>query len=306
MSNVTSTQNLYKQTQPVWNMTINGYPLLPKEFSKWIPTKHIDTWDWKVNQINTIGIPGEVAEQENAPIASFGDYGSKVFIPRKYMLGIQITEEAIKFNLYKEDCPKIVEQFKRSFQTREEILAASIINNGWNPQYTGLDGQELFSPTHYVSNGDSFANTFDHGAPMQEDILESMITMMRRFLDTSGQPIRDSECEQLIASVEMEWQIIRLTQSYLSPGTGNNAINSLKFLNVIKDYSLSHFVSPIYFAMRTNQPGVIKIINDELSLNYSANTINQVITSICSYRLGFFFFDPRSMVGATQPLTSAA
>jgi hypothetical protein len=307
MANIVSTQSIFRETQFVWNTVIGGYKFLPKEYASYIDTLNIDTYDYKVSQVTNIGMPSEVSEGENAPVASFQDYGAKIYRPKKYMLSVQITKEAMDFNLYKQDCPRLVEQFKRGFRNRDNQQSVQFLNNGWsvNPAYTGMDGQALFSPNHTVQNG-SFANAFDYGTPLQENVLEAMITMMRRMLDTVGDPIDDCRAKTIIAPVDMQFQLVRLLQSFLRPGTGNNDINAIKFLDLLQDYTLSHYLSPTYFMIRTTHPGAMRVVNQELTNTYMNNPQNEVITSISSTRYIFFCYEPRAFVGAFQPLNAPA
>jgi hypothetical protein len=253
----------------------------------------------------TFGLPQQVAEGNNYPTTTFNDLGNMIIKPVKFGLSLQVTREALMFNLYKEQCPKIIQQFNDVFKTRENMNAAKIINNGWNPNFPVIDGQPLFSTEHTVQNG-SFANTFDLFTPIQENTLEAMVTMSRSFLNTAGLILEDAGAEKIIVPFQSEFQLNRVLKSYLRPGTANNDINSLKYMGYLNNIIGSKFVSATNFAIRTDTAGAVKIENMKLSLQYTANIQNDTLTAVAGQMYQFACWDPRCFVGARQPLNQRA
>ena len=301
MAVVVSTGNAPELLQTLFNRTINGYPGEQKEWQSWVEELNIDRYDWKVLELATIGLPEEIGELENLPTTSYNTYATKVIRPVKYGLAIQISYEAIRFNKYQADAPQLMRQFKEVFRLRENIQAASIINEGWNPAYPMLSGQPLFSPKQLVRGG-SFANTFQPLVTLNTTTMEALAVMASRFLNTVGQPISTPEFETLIIPPELQFQAKVVLDSYLNPSNATNAINAFRSLNILKNVSINKFINPKYFAIRTSIPGAIKVTNMPLQTQDTEMVQNQSYFMAASTMYFFACYQTRAFLGAEQPL----
>ena len=301
MSQTVSTAEIWKLTQPLWKRVQANYKITPKEFSAFVDVMKVETADVKTNQMKMFGVAPQVAQGRTVPSQIYSDYGSKIFYVEKYGMLCNITREAIKDNLYKNEAPRLAEAFRISFMERENIQAAGMINNALSTSALAWDGLPLWSANRPTA-GNSWQNTFSEGVPLTETALEAMITMMRRFLDPAGVKITNIEAEKLVVPVEMEFQAVRLLQSYLRPGTANNDLNAIKNLGILKDYALSHYINPAYFFIRTSQQGMYQFLREELDMNTTPNLTKDTIAVVAFMRYVFGFDDARSVVGAYQPL----
>lgn len=305
MSQTVSTAEIQRLTQPLWKNVQAGYRAAKKEFSDFVQRLDVDTADVKTNQLRMFGVAPQVAQGQAFPSRTYADYGSKIFYIVKYGMLCNITREAIKDNLYKNEAPRLTESFRRSFIERENIEAAGMINNALNTSSLAWDGLPLWSASRPTA-GDTWQNTFAEGVPLSETVLEAMITMMRRFLDPAGVKITDIRPEKLVVPVEMAFQADRLLNSYLRPGTANNDINSIHHQELLKDVVISHYINPAYFFIRTSNPGLYQFMREDMEMNSTPNYSKDTIAVVAFMRYVFGFDDARSVVGAYQPLNMPA
>lgn len=301
MSQTVSTAEIQRLTQPLWKKVQAGYRATRKEFMDFVDIMHVETADVKTNQLKMFGVAPQVAQGQAFPSRIYSDYGSKIFYILKYGMLCNITREAIKDNLYKNEAPRLSESFRRSFLERENIEAAGMLNNALSTVSLAWDGLPLWAPSRPTA-GDSWQNTFSEGVPLQETALEAMIIMMRRFLDPAGVKITDIRPEKLVVPVEMAFQADRLLNSYLRPGTANNDINSIKHQELLKDVVISHYLNPAYFFIRTSNPGLYQFLREDMEMNSTPNFSKDTIAVIAFMRYVFGFDDARCTVGAYQPL----
>lgn len=301
MATVT-TADVFRLTQPNYHTVQAGYNTTRKEYEDFFDIEEVSTADVKTIQEKMFGVAPLVRQGQVIPSTMYSDYGTKTFYINKYALRCQITREAIQDNLYVKEAPRLSQSFARSFAERENIEAAGIINSGFTP---GLDptwdGTQLFNSAHPVDGG-SWANTFSEGVPLNETTIEAMITMARRVLDPAGVRVTDIRPEKLVVPVEMNFQAVRILQSYLRSGTGNNDINATKHLNLLSEIVLSNYISPAYFFIRTSNPGLKKFSREDMIMNSTPNYDVDEIAIVAMIRYVFGVDDARCAVGGIQPL----
>ena len=136
-----------------------------------------------------------------------------------------ISNEAMSDNLYKDQFPKGALALKDSIAEAENIEGFNILNNGFNANYTGGDGQPLFSQYHPTGVG-VYSNTFSTGASLSQSSLQNAITQVKQFRSASGN--RDPEMvKRLIVPTELMWTAKKLLRSHDAPDTANRAINTV-------------------------------------------------------------------------------
>jgi hypothetical protein len=301
MATVT-TAEVFRLTQPNYHTVQAGYNTTKKEYEEFFDIEDVETADVKTIQEKMFGVAPLVRQGQVIPSTSYSDYGAKTFYINKYALQCQITREAIQDNLYVKEAPRLSQSFARSFAERENIEAADVIQKGFTPGADPTwDGGPLFNYSH-PADGGSWANTFAEGVPLNETTIEAMITMCRRMLDPAGVRITDIRPEKLVVPVEMDFQAVRILQSYLRPGTGNHDINAIKHTKILSEIVLSHYISPAYFFIRTSNPGLKKFSREEMLMNSTPNYQVDEIAIIAMIRYIFGVDDPRCAVGAQQPL----
>ncbi len=86
-------------------------------------------------------------------------------------LAFSITEEAIEDNLYDRLASRYTKALARSMANAKQVKAANVLNNGFDSNFTGGDGVELFSTAHPIVAG-TFKNELSTAADLNETSLE--------------------------------------------------------------------------------------------------------------------------------------
>src|SRR5512135_3000062 len=73
-------------------------------------------------------------------------------------LGFSLTEEAVEDNLYDSLSARYTKALARAMAYTKEVKGANVLNNGFNSNYPGGDGKELFSNAHPLVNGSTLSN----------------------------------------------------------------------------------------------------------------------------------------------------
>jgi hypothetical protein len=142
-----------------------------------------------------------------------------------YALGFAITEEAIEDNLYIPVAGRYTKALARSMAHTQEIVAASILNNGFTSGLGG-DGVVLFSTAHPLVNGGTNSNRPTTPVDLNETALDAARIQIAKWTDERGLLIQ-AQPTKMIIPVEYAWTADRLLKTVLRPGTSNNDINSI-------------------------------------------------------------------------------
>lgn len=215
-------------------------------------------------------------------------------------LGYAITRKAIDDNLYQSAFMPTNLGLNKSFSEFWEVEAAGIFNNAnvYDPNLGG-DGQPLLSTAHPYDLG-TWANT----TTVQMDLNEASLTtgqksIRKNFVDEAGLKVR-ARAQMLAIPVDLEDVAIRLTQTELRPGTGNNDVNVVNRLSggIPKGYAVfDYFTSPRAWYLKTDIEGLIHLqrVAYETDMFCDFATDNLLVKGY--ERGGFFFNDPRAIWG---------
>ena len=107
------------------------------------------------------GFSAAPVKNEGAAIAY--DNGQEAFTARynheTIALGFSLTEEAIEDNLYDSLSSRYTKALARAMSYTKQVKGAAVLNNGFNANYVGGDGQALFSTAHPLVSGPNLSNT---------------------------------------------------------------------------------------------------------------------------------------------------
>lgn len=141
-------------------------------------------------------------------------------------LGMNVTMEAIKDNLYPEIFQK-AKQLAFSMYQAKQILGAGIFNSGYDATVTYADGQPLFSTAHVRKGGGTYSNRLAAGVDLSEAAIDSINSAVRRNRNERGL-IAPLMLDKLVVPPELASQAERITKSQLQPATANNAVNAVR------------------------------------------------------------------------------
>jgi len=180
------------------------------------------------------GLAGAPVKPEGAPVAY--DQGGEAFVSRyvheTIALAFSLTEEAEEDNLYGSIGNKYSKALARSMQHTKEVKGAAPINNGFDSNFPGGDGVELFSTLHPLFGGGVQANTFSTQADLSETSLEEACIAISKFVDERAIPIA-VRAVKLVVPPDLMFVAERLLMSPYRPGTADNDINAIKKMGMI-------------------------------------------------------------------------
>ena len=214
-------------------------------------------------------------------------------------LGFAITEEAIEDNLYDRVSARYTKALARSMANTKQVKAANVLNNAFDPNFTGGDGVELCSAVHPIVAG-TFANELGTAADLNETSLEQSLIDIAAFTDERGLLI-STQGRKLIIPSELQFVAERLTQSQLRTATADNDINALRNMGMIPEgYVVNHYLTdPDAFFIKTDIPNGFKLFQRSpirTSMEGDFDTGN--VRYKARERYSFGFSDPRCVFGS--------
>ena len=174
-------------------------------------------------------------------------------------LGFSITEEAVEDNLYDSLSSRYTKALARAMAYTKQVKAASTLNNGFDTDYPGGDGQPLFSASHPLISGGVNSNIPSTPADLNETSLENAVIQIAAWTDERGLLIAAKPRKLVIAPANM-FVATRLLETELQVDTANNNINALKSNGSIPEgYTVNHFLTdPDAWFLCTDVPNGLK------------------------------------------------
>lgn len=148
-------------------------------------------------------------------------------------LAFAITEEAEEDGLYGSLAKKYGKALARSMVHTKEIKGANVLNNGFDSDYTGGDGVELFSTAHPTSSGNQ-SNELATAADFSETSLEQILINISNMDDDRGIPIA-AMARCLIIPTALQFDAERVLNSNLRSATAENDINANMSMGMLPD-----------------------------------------------------------------------
>jgi hypothetical protein len=174
-------------------------------------------------------------------------------------LGFSLTEEAIEDNLYDSLSARYTKALARAMAYTKQTKAASILNNGFDSDYTGGDGVELFSTAHPLVSGGTNSNEPATPADLSETSLEAAVIQIAAWTDERGLLIAAKPRKLVVAPSNM-FVATRILETELRVATADNDINALKSNGSIPEgYCVNHFLTdPDAWFLTTDVPNGLK------------------------------------------------
>ena len=214
-------------------------------------------------------------------------------------LAFAITEEAIEDNLYDRLASRYTKALARSMASTKNIKGAAVLNNGFDSNFAGGDGVELFSTAHPTLAG-TFSNELTTPAELNETSLEQSLIDIAAFTDERGLKIA-AQGVKLIVPSALRFTADRLLMSVGRTGTADNDINAIRNMGMISGgYTVNHYLtSAKKFFIKTDVPNGLKHFNRspiKTSMEGDFDTGN--VRYKARERYVFGFSDPRGIFGS--------
>jgi hypothetical protein len=191
------------------------------------------------------GFSAAPVKNEGSAIAY--DNAQEVFTARynheTIALGFSLTEEAIEDNLYDSLSSRYTKALARAMAYTKQTKAAAILNNGFDTDYPGGDGQPLFSNAHPLVSGGTNSNIPTTAADLNETSLEAAVIQIAAWTDERGLLIA-AKPRKLVVPPSLMFVATRLLETELRVSTADNDINALKSNGSIPEgYTVNHFLT---------------------------------------------------------------
>ena len=191
------------------------------------------------------GFSAAPVKNEGSAIAY--DNAQEVFTARynheTIALGFSLTEEAIEDNLYDSLSSRYTKALARAMAYTKQTKAAAILNNGFDTDYAGGDGQPLFSASHPLVSGGTNSNIPSTPADLNETSLEAAVIQIAAWTDERGLLIA-AKPRKLVVPPSLMFVATRLLETELRTSTADNDINALKSNGSIPEgYTVNHFLT---------------------------------------------------------------
>tara|TARA_A100000171_G_scaffold15071_1_gene13477 strand:+ start:759 stop:1664 length:906 start_codon:yes stop_codon:yes gene_type:complete len=173
-------------------------------------------------------------------------------------LAFQITEEAVEDNLYDKISTRYTKALARSMAHTKQVKAANVLNNGFDSNFTGGDGVELFSSAHPTSSGNQ-RNELETASDLNETSLEQAMIDIGALADDRGLKIA-AKARKLIIPSALQFTAERLMKSANRTGTADNDINAVVSKGMVPEgYAVNNYLTDTdAFFIKTDVPNGMK------------------------------------------------
>lgn len=215
-------------------------------------------------------------------------------------LGFSLTEEAVEDNLYDSLSARYTKALARAMAYTKEIKGANILNNGFNANYPGGDGKELFSNAHPLVNGSTISNVPSTPTDLNETSLENAVIQISLWTDERGLLIA-AKPKKLFIPPALQFVATRLLETQLRVGTTDNDVNALVNNGSIPGgYTINHFLTDANgWFLQTDVPNGMKhFVRSALATSMDSDFDTGNARYKARERYSFGFSDPLGMFGS--------
>ena len=248
------------------------------------------------------GFSAAPVKNEGSAIAY--DNGQEVFTARynheTIALGFSLTEEAIEDNLYDSLSSRYTKALARAMAYTKQTKAAAILNNGFDTDYPGGDGQPLFSNAHPLVSGGTNSNIPSTAADLNETSLEAAVIQIAGWTDERGLLIA-AKPRKLVVPPSLMFVATRLLETELRVSTADNDINAIKSNGSIPEgYTVNHFLTDTdAWFLTTDVPNGLKhFVRTPMATSMDGDFDTGNVRYKARERYSFGWSDPLGMYGS--------
>jgi len=215
-------------------------------------------------------------------------------------LGFSLTEEAIEDNLYDSLSSRYTKALARAMAYTKQVKAAAVLNNGFDSDYKGGDGVELFSTVHPLVSGGNNSNEPSTAADLNETSLEAAVIQIAGWTDERGLLIA-AKPRKLIVPPSLMFVATRLLETELRVATADNDINAIKSNGSIPEgYAVNHFLTDddAWFLTTDVPNGLKHFVRTPMSTSMDGDFDTGNVRYKARERYSFGWSDPLGMYGS--------
>lgn len=215
-------------------------------------------------------------------------------------LGFAITEEAVEDNLYDSLSSRYTKALARAMAYTKQTKAAAVLNNGFDSNYPGGDGVELFSTAHPLVSGGVNSNEPSTAADLNETSLEAAVIQIAGWTDERGLLIA-AKPRKLIVPPSLMFVATRLLDTEGRVGTADNDLNALRNNGSIPEgYTVNHFLTDddAWFLTTDVPNGLKHFVRTPMSTSMDGDFDTGNVRYKARERYSFGFSDPLGIFGS--------
>ena len=238
-----SRSQLLKELVPGLNALFGlEYKQYPEEWSELFMTETSERAFEEEEKFSGFGLAKTKTEGNAITYDNAQEVWTARYTHQTIALGFAITEEAMEDNLYDSLATRYTKALARSMAQTKELIAASIINNGFS-SYNSGDGVTLFNTAHPTVSGLTNANTPTVGIDLNETAIENMFIQIAGWVDERGLLLA-ARPKKLIIPANLHFSAERLLKSKYRTGTADNDVSAMLEVGVFPEgYSINHRIS---------------------------------------------------------------
>jgi len=182
----------------------------------------------------------------------------------------------------------------------KQVKAASILNNGFDSNYTGGDGKALFANDHPLVSGGTNSNIPSVAADLNETSLENAVIQINGWTDERGLLIAARPLK-LIVPPALQFVATRLLETKMRVGTADNDINAIENNGSIPEgYTVNHWLTDTNaWFLKTDVPNGMKhFVRTPMSTSMDGDFDTGNVRYKARERYSFGWSDPLSMYGS--------
>ncbi|HAU68049.1 MAG TPA: hypothetical protein DCW52_06580 [Gammaproteobacteria bacterium] len=215
-------------------------------------------------------------------------------------LAFALTEEAVEDNLYDRLGARYTKALARSMAHTKQVKAANVLNNAFNANFAGGDGQPLVSTAHPLAYGGTLANRATTMSDLNETSLENALITMSTFVDDRNM-ILALQGTKLIVPPQLQFVVDRLLETPGRVGTADNDINAVKNMGMLpQGYAINHFLSDTdaWFLLSDCPDGFKHFERSPISTSMEGDFDTGNVRYKARARYSFGYSNPRCVFGS--------
>lgn len=253
-------------------------------------------------QLEGLGLAPQKNEGCEIAFDSFSQGFTPKYLNLTYAKGFIVTKEALADELYGQLSSK-TKALAFSLTQTKEVVAANVINRGFNSSFLMPDGDgvELFSTAHVNGpSGGTFSNKLTVDADLTEESLEDLLIIIGNATDPRDNQVA-IQAIRLVVPTALQFQAQRILGSVLQNDTGNNATNAVRDMNSIREgFTVNHYLTdPDQWQIITNAPEGLKYFTRQAVEFGQDNAFTSGNARLkADERYSFGWSDPRGAYGS--------
>lgn len=299
--------NLREVVEPIMNENFDG--LYEQRRDEWKTIFNEFEGEKRSSHVETVlyGFGNAPVSGDGEPL-NFDTAGTQWSINFPYdqvALGFGISLMAMEDSEHIDLAEKFARHLAQSMYETDEIMAANVVNNGFNASYTQLggDGQPLFSNNHQMANGGVFSNQLPNAALTMAS-LEDMLIQISLATDAMGKRIRLNP-NKLVIPPQLRFQAEVVLRSILNPDTpASNQLNPINSMKALEGGSqvITRLTSPTAWYVTTDlnaaaDRGLVRINRRKMTKSIQEDFLTSTVQYKASMRFRYGWIDSRSIYG---------